>query len=185
MGSDPLTVKTEMFLRHLDYLEDKGRGVLLTFDHCFRSHYEVVFPLLKARGLPAVFFLTTDFIEKEGMLTFEEIRFLVRSGFKMASHTLSHPYLTRIPLAQAKKEIEDSKKILEDRLGVAVDFFSYPYADLNEDIVALVKGSGYKAAFLTRPWWQPRFGPGGTAFTLPRCGIYQRTNFFIFRIKVL
>lgn len=185
MVIEPLTVKTEMFLRQLDYLEDKGRGVLLTFDHGFRSHYEVVFPLLKARALSAVFFLDTDSIGKEGMLDFDEIKILAGAGFKMASHTISHPYLTRLPLARAKKEIEDSKKILEDHLGVAVDFFSYPYGDLNEEIVALVKAGGYKAAFLTLPWWRPSPRPGGTAFTLPRCGIYHRTNFLLFQLKLL
>lgn len=199
VDGDPLTVKTEMFLRHLDYLEDrgfsfispeelisnskcKGKRVLLTFEHGFHTGYEVISPILKAKKYPAIFFVATDSIGKDGMLSFDQIRSLRRSGFSIGSHTVSHPCLTRIPMARAKKEIEDSKKLLEDYVGEKVDFFSYPYGDLNVDIINLVKEAGYKAGFLISPWWRRyRY----SEFTIPRCGLYHGTNFFLFRLKML
>jgi len=199
IDTDPLTVKTEMFLRHLDSLEDrgfkfispedlirnnnfKGKCALLTFDHGFQTDYKLISPLLKAKKCPAIFFLTTDSIGKDGMLSFDQIRSLRRSGFSIGSHTLSHRRLTRIPLNQAKREIEDSKRLLEDCVREKVDFFSYPYGDLNGDIINFVKEAGYKAALLISPWHKCyRY----SKFTIPRCGLYQDTNFFLFQLKML
>jgi peptidoglycan/xylan/chitin deacetylase (PgdA/CDA1 family) len=211
LGTDPLTVNTEIFLRHLDYLEDKGfdfvslshslgqaplepipnsgpvpiphnRCALLTFDHGFSTDYEVVYPLLKAKGYPAIFFLVTEMLGKKDMLGFQEVISLRKAGFIIGSHTISHPRLTDISLSEAKNEIEGSKKILEDNIHERIDFFSYPYGDLNEDIVNLVKEAGYKAAFLISPWMRRyRY----SRFTIPRWGIYQNTNFLFFRLKML
>lgn len=201
---DPLTVKTEMFLRHLDCLENRGfnfilpedilsndlpalrdpvpRSVLLTFDDGFSTDYEIIFPLLKAKKCSALFFLVTDFIGKDGMLSLDEIRSIRRAGFSIGSHSVSHPRLTSIPLDQAKREIQDSKKLLEDCVKEEVKFFSYPYGDLNEDIISFVKEAGYKAAFLTSPY---RRRYKYSKFTIPRCGLSRDTSFILFNLKLL
>lgn len=44
------------------------RAVLLTFDDGFRDHVDVVYPILKRRGVPAVFFVTGDTLSSEPRL---------------------------------------------------------------------------------------------------------------------
>ena len=66
--------------------------------------------------------------------------------FEIGAHSVSQPYLTKIPLSEAKREIEDSKTYLEDVLGHDVPLFCYPRGDYNEEIMQTVKDLGFTAA---------------------------------------
>lgn len=68
-------------------------------------------------------------------------------NFEIGSHTLTHPYLTKIPMNDAEREITESKKALEKILGREVVGLSYPSGDHNDEITRLVKKAGYKYAF--------------------------------------
>ncbi len=57
-----------------------------------------------------------------------ETRGCLAAGHQIGSHTLTHPWLTRLDAARARREIADSNKLLEDRFGAAVRHFCYPYA---------------------------------------------------------
>jgi hypothetical protein len=71
------------------------------------------------------------------------------------------------------REIEGSKRTLEERLGRKVDGFAYPFGERETDFgdreVAMAKAAGYRVAFaasggLTRrsadPWCLPRVSMG-------------------------
>jgi peptidoglycan/xylan/chitin deacetylase (PgdA/CDA1 family) len=67
-------------------------------------------------------------------------------GISFGSHSLSHPRLSQIDSDKARFEIRKSKEILQSRLGREIDFFAYPYGDMNEAVEKMVKEAGYKAA---------------------------------------
>jgi len=77
-------------VRHVDVIEPsaledvvrtgRGRHVLLTFDDGYRDNYEVAFPLLRAYGLRAAFFVTTGFLDKPRLPWWDEIAWIVRHG---------------------------------------------------------------------------------------------------------
>lgn len=52
--------------------------IVLTFDDGYRDNYEVVFPILSRKGLPATFFVVTDYIGSDAPLWDWEI--IARSG---------------------------------------------------------------------------------------------------------
>jgi peptidoglycan/xylan/chitin deacetylase (PgdA/CDA1 family) len=60
-------------------------------------------------------------------------------------------HLTKVSLKEAKRQISQSKKILEQKLGKNVQYFCYPYGEYNQAVAKLVKASGYKAATNTKP----------------------------------
>jgi len=66
--------------------------------------------------------------------------------FEIGAHSVSQPYLAKIPLSEAKREIEDSKTYLEDISGHDIPLFCYPRGNYNEDIIKLVKDAGFVAA---------------------------------------
>jgi peptidoglycan/xylan/chitin deacetylase (PgdA/CDA1 family) len=57
-----------------------GRHVLLTFDDGYRDNYDVAFPLLRAHGLRATFFVTTGFLDDPRLPWWDEIAWMVRHG---------------------------------------------------------------------------------------------------------
>lgn len=83
-------------------------------------------------------------------LTWSGIRHLNKNGIEMGSHTASHPILTRISLDEVKAELEKSKYRIETEIKSPVTSFAYPngqHNDFNEDIVKLVRRTGYHIAF--------------------------------------
>jgi peptidoglycan/xylan/chitin deacetylase (PgdA/CDA1 family) len=57
-----------------------GRYALITFDDGYRDNYETAFPILKAEGVPATFFVTTGFLDVPAVPWWDEIAWMVRTS---------------------------------------------------------------------------------------------------------
>ena len=94
---------------------------------------------------------------------------------------MTHPKLAHIPLEEARKEILTSKATLEEKLGEKLTSFAYPYGDLNEDVKAIVKESGYDFAVATD---SGDISFAEDLFQIRRIGIFPTNNMLNFRRKV-
>lgn len=74
----------------------------------------------------------------------------VYEGFTIANHTASHPFLTRIPVEQACREIRDGRDALEQIFGRPVTGFAYPFGDHNAAVEDLVRECGHVYARTTQ-----------------------------------
>ena len=111
----------------------------ITFDDGYQSVYEQAFPILQRYGFSSTVFLTVGAkgnktaaerlpqMEGRSMLSWGEIKEMRRSGVTFGAHTLTHPDLTRLPLAELNSQVYDSKAVIEDTLGSDVTCFAYPY----------------------------------------------------------
>jgi peptidoglycan/xylan/chitin deacetylase (PgdA/CDA1 family) len=137
--------------------------ILLTFDDAYADQFANAVPVLRSLGIPAVFFPVTAFIGQHSnwwhefagtphlpLMTRDQIASLAADGFEIGSHTHTHPRLTEITLPELRVEIHESKQILEDLLGKAVDLFCYPYGRHNSDVVAAIRQEGFRLAFTTQ-----------------------------------
>ena len=59
----------------------------------------------------------------------------------------SHADFSNLSADKLEAEILDSKKILEKKLGVKIEYFAYPKGAYNQAVIDTVKKAGYKMAF--------------------------------------
>ncbi len=172
-----LYVNTKLFGQQLSELREAGftspplenvgsgnnqaRPFWLTFDDGYRDVLENGLPVLRKQGFKGVLFLVVDLLGKtnewqqragdvsEPLMTRGEVRTWLSTGQAIGSHTLTHPRLSQVPLANAREEITASRKILEDCFGVPVLHFCYPYGDFNDAVRDLVIEAGYQTACTT------------------------------------
>ncbi|MCC7494124.1 MAG: polysaccharide deacetylase family protein [Fimbriimonadaceae bacterium] len=127
------------------------KPVLLTFDDGYRSVYDLIYPRLQARRWPAVFFIVTSTVGRRTQrdhLTWDQMREMHATGlFEFQIHTVSHPYLTRIPAKDMQREILDCRDTLEAELGVPAQFICYPIGDRDAEVIATCKNAGLVAGF--------------------------------------
>ncbi len=121
--------------------------VILTFDDANEDNYTTAFPIMQKYGMTGVLYIPYNFIGADGFLSVEQITEMAAAGWEVGSHSLSHPDLTRdISPERLRTEIVDSRRKLEDLLGLPILTFAYPFGDVNGAVVDYVKFAGYIAA---------------------------------------
>jgi peptidoglycan/xylan/chitin deacetylase (PgdA/CDA1 family) len=113
---------------------------------------------------------------KEMVLTWKEIKEMASKGIQFGAHTVNHPILTNVSPEVCRKEIDQSKKDIEDVLCSPVSSFSYPAGFYNHDIVKIVKQAGFKCATSSNPYGL--IGQNANLFTLRRIGVLEDLHFF-------
>jgi peptidoglycan/xylan/chitin deacetylase (PgdA/CDA1 family) len=82
----------------------RGIRVLITFDDGYLDNYEVAFPILRAHGVEATFFLTTGFVGTDRIPYWDQIAYLVRNSSR-DSVVLNRGELRRIVLEGRSREL--------------------------------------------------------------------------------
>ncbi len=170
------------------------RPVVITFDDGYLDNYTYAFPILKKYGFTATVFVVAHTVGKTNifdagrqpvnkMAGWRELKEMADYGITIGSHTLDHPNLTRLSLAEARHQIKESKALLEAHLGRPVEVFSYPYGKYNHELARVVRESGYRAAVTTG---QGLAGSRDDPFTLKRVrvmGSYDLHKFITELVK--
>jgi peptidoglycan/xylan/chitin deacetylase (PgdA/CDA1 family) len=136
---------------------DTHKVVCITFDDGTLSSYNATLELLEA-GANCTHFIIPDRVNRKDVksMSWSQLRELNSVGVEIGSHSLTHPYLTRLAKHDLDEELNTSKSILEDELGKPVTSFAYPYGDYDRRVVDAVVEAGYACAFTTRHLYAPR-----------------------------
>lgn len=139
-------------------------SICLTFDDAFFDFYHSIFPLLKKYQLKALLAVPTAFIPEETNLSSEErlekvqtfpekappipspafcswkeLKELAASPLiQIASHSLHHRPMTSTHI-DPENELSASKALLEEKLGISVTSFVYPFGLWNQKIHSIAK----------------------------------------------
>lgn len=154
---------------NLDGISNQApRSILLTFDDGFRSNKKLAEKILEPRGIKALFFVTGKFIglskdtaenfvnsnffrgrkvlrkyngEFDAM-NFSDLNWLIERGHKIGFHTDNHKMLSDLMFEDQINEVVTSSERLEQKLGIKIDTFAYPFgrlSSLDKNSIELVK----------------------------------------------
>ena len=144
-------------------LRGGGRYAVVTFDDANENIIANALPELKSREIPATIFVITEkmgripdwqnfaanFTEDDRIMTWEQLLKLPSRFVSLGSHTMNHVMLTSLDIESARKEIKGSRTNLEQRVGVPVRTFSFPYGAYNAALVECCREAGYERVFTT------------------------------------
>lgn len=135
--------------------------IVITFDDALGSFKEFAYPILRNAGIRKVTcFVPTHWVgemndwdgDSKGAcrhMTWEEIEELHREGVDFQSHGHTHTHMSKMTEDERNAELELSGLLLEEHLQKKIEFFAYPYGDVNDLIAAQVKKAGYKLGLTT------------------------------------
>lgn len=89
---------------------------------------------------------------------------------EVGAHTITHPFLSTLPINLQQLEIEQSKARLEEILGHQVNTFSYPFGAYTTQTLGVVREVGFSCACSTIPESVRRYSD---RFQLPRVEVHD------------
>ena len=150
-----------------------GRYFCITFDDGFKNCMTNALPILIDKGVPAAFFVATDYInsnlerDREKLLSFfnsgqvlmeflnwDDCRKMSAAGMTIGSHTVNHARLKDLSEENVQWELNTSKAMIEENLSQNCNHFCSPFGipgrDYNvERDPGLVHAAGYKSMLTT------------------------------------
>lgn len=136
-----------------DIFEGNGWGYTASDDPIFESGQRNFLQFFADNGVRATLFVIARSLHNPAKRALIEAA--VEQGHEIASHSLTHAYLTRIDSASKRREIEESKQLLERELGVQVKGFRAPGYRIDLESLQLLADCGYEydsSAFPTEPY---------------------------------
>jgi peptidoglycan/xylan/chitin deacetylase (PgdA/CDA1 family) len=126
---------------------------LVTFDDGHISQFDHGLPLLERFSLKGAFFITPQWTDaRSAYMTWGQLKEIKDRGHQVQSHGWSHRFLTQCTKEELKTELDRSKEVLEDRLGVEVDALAVPFGAWNRQVLDMSAEAGYKRVYVSEPW---------------------------------
>ena len=169
--------------------------VSVTFDDAFVSVFENALPILKKYKLPAAIFVPTGNLggtprwaleencpdADEVVMTKEQITEVKELGFETFSHTVSHPYLTKIGDIELEFELNESRHTLGGIVGHDISVLSYPHGDCDDKVRQAANETGYRMGFTVEP---DIISDATDALRVGRVKVLPSDGSFKFKLKV-
>lgn len=165
-------------------------GVAITFDDGMASVARHALPVLRDHGAPAHLFLSCGPVAHAAawpaqpsdipsfpMLDWAGVEDLVRGGFLIENHTVTHPDLRELSSQQIEAECEACDEEVSRRLGRRPKYFAYPFGYYDETAVEVVRRR-YAGAVTTE---LKALGADEDPALLPRLDAYYLESGLLFR----
>lgn len=166
-------------------------GVAVTFDDGYRDNLTNAAPVLAELGIPATVFVVAGYVggmlghdsEAAALLSWDEVDALDAMGIAVGAHSMTHRRLAQLPDKVQREEVVQSKRLIEERLGHAVESFAYPFgtaADYSPLTRRLVAEAGFRWAASNRYGVN---GPDADRLALRRIWIDATDTLELFQLK--
>jgi peptidoglycan/xylan/chitin deacetylase (PgdA/CDA1 family) len=140
---------TSVFLR---FPNGKAKALTLSYDDGVEQDIRLL-NIMNRHGLKGTFNLNSGLYAPEGtvypadrihrrMTMSKSTEVYLNSGHEVAVHTLTHPYLDRLPSDRVVYEVMKDRENLEKQFGVIVKGMAYPYGNTSDQAVEAIKICG-------------------------------------------
>ncbi|MBN9044531.1 MAG: polysaccharide deacetylase family protein [Rhizobiales bacterium] len=173
--------------------EKTGKVAAITFDDGFLNVLENAAPVLAEYGFTATNYFVANQVGGSNVwdqplsvpptpcMSAAQLRQWAALGHEVGAHTLDHVHLTQVPDDEARRQIAQSKTVLEDMLGAAVTNFCYPYGDNAPAHRDMAREAGFETATTTV---RARARAGDDPFGIPRIYVRRRDVWPKFLIRL-
>jgi peptidoglycan/xylan/chitin deacetylase (PgdA/CDA1 family) len=118
-----------------------AKPIVITFDNGYPEQVTFAPEVMAKYGWPGVLNEIT-----EGHLHPDQIRPIIKMGWEVDSHSLTHPDLTAISAADLQAQLVQSRAYLKKTFHIPANSFCYPSSRYNAAVIAAVKAAGYTNA---------------------------------------
>jgi len=119
-------------------------SISISFDDGWEGAFNIAMPILKEFGYRCTYFITKDFIGREGFVDEKMIRMAAVAGMEIGVHGTTHRMLSNCSNDEIIWEFTNCKQYLESIIGQKVVSASMPGGDWNEIIASCAKKAGLK-----------------------------------------
>jgi peptidoglycan/xylan/chitin deacetylase (PgdA/CDA1 family) len=120
----------------------------ITFDDGFRDNLTVALPLLEKFQMPMTLFVTPGFLDREGYLSPADLREISQHPLiTIGAHGLWHRHFNRLLIEEARFELVESRRVLQEITARKIDLLAWPFGECNPELEQLSADCGYKAAW--------------------------------------
>ena len=147
-GQPPAAPMTAEKLRELGgaYWDvDGGKVLYLTFDAGYENGFtEEILDILKELEVPAAFFLTGDYLNREPDL----VRRMTAEGHIVGNHTMTHPDMTAVDGEAFRAELQGLEEKYFDITGQTLPkYYRPPQGVYDENTLKKARENGYQTVF--------------------------------------
>jgi peptidoglycan/xylan/chitin deacetylase (PgdA/CDA1 family) len=118
------------------------RPVVITFDDGDADMVMNGLPILQKYNFVATAFLIVTWIDAPEYITSDQVHSLINAGWEIGSHSMSHIDLTQNK-GSIEYEIGQSMATLNQKFGLDVRSFAYPFGMIDSDVANAVSRNGY------------------------------------------
>jgi len=163
----------------------------ITFDDGFTGLYAHA-RLIEER-VPATVFIVAQSLTNEGItvhwvddppeiplhtLSLDQVLEMQEAGVSFGSHSLAHRDLTKLSFEDCRRDVKESRELLEDLLGTRVPFVAYPGGLHTESVRRAAQRAGFSHGFTLERVVSP-----SDPLCIPRIGVYAGNESLALRAK--
>jgi peptidoglycan/xylan/chitin deacetylase (PgdA/CDA1 family) len=115
--------------------EDTTPMVAITFDDGRASVYAHALPAVEEYGWPATMYIPTDFINREGYVSTEQIQNLVVAEWEIGAHGIDHTSFTEMSDIQLFDQLMQPVQVLSEISGQEILSVASPYGQFDEHVL--------------------------------------------------
>jgi peptidoglycan/xylan/chitin deacetylase (PgdA/CDA1 family) len=165
--------------------ERHGKVFGITLDDGYLNNLQYAMPILRDLGFTATSYIVSSQIGGSNvwdrdknvppvpLMDLADMQAWMDGGMEIGAHTRSHANLCDCDEAAAREEIFSSKTDLEQRLGVEIRSFCYPYGEHRPEHAEMVRQAGFATATTIV---SSRARPEDDMMLLPRISVHLRDS---------